>query len=220
MKPHVLGADDDVGIGSVAPQPGGDGPPRPVAVVHAPEGGVELVDMLADLGYEACETTGDAEETVHLCLTVHPAVAFVGRSRPDETALGLMGRIFREGGCPPIALLVERDSSYVREAARMGAFGYFVGSDPDDLQAAIDIAVARFTEYQGLQDAFGRRAIVEQAKGILMAQHGIQSIAAFDLLRGQARRSSSRVVEIATAVIQSHGIVGAPPPDDGAPPQV
>jgi response regulator NasT len=195
--------------------------PRAVAVVHARDGGgAELMGMLADLGYEGCETNGSPDETLHLCVTLHPAVAFVARSGPAEDALTLMGRISREGGCPAIAFLAERDSTYVREAARQGAFGYFVGSDPDDLQGTIDIAVARFAQYRDLQEAFGRRAIVEQAKGILMAQHGIESPAAFDLLRGQARRSSSRVVEIASAVIQSYGLIGGGPSGDGDSPDV
>ena len=213
MKPHDPGAEDDVGIAGAAPQPVGEGPPRAVAIVHARDGaGTELASLLVDLGYEACATSGSADETVHLCATLQPVVAVVGRSRPVETALALIGRICREGGCPAIAFLPEPDATYVREAARQGAFGYFVGADRDDLQATIDIAVERFTQYRDLQEAFARRAIVEQAKGILMAQHGIESLAAFDLLRSQARRSSSRVVEIATAVIQSYGLIGGGPP--------
>jgi AmiR/NasT family two-component response regulator len=38
-------------------------------------------------------------------------------------------------------------------------------------EAAIGINLQRFAEYRSLQGAFGRRATIEQAKGILMARH-------------------------------------------------
>jgi response regulator NasT len=41
----------------------------------------------------------------------------------------------------------------------------------------------RFTEYHSLQGAFGRRAVIEQAKGILMSRQGLNADDAFELLR-------------------------------------
>jgi AmiR/NasT family two-component response regulator len=50
--------------------------------------------------------------------------------------------------------------------AKRGVFAYIVDSTPEDLRSAIDITLQRFTEYHSLQGAFGRRAMIEQAKGI------------------------------------------------------
>ena len=50
-------------------------------------------------------------------------------------------------------------------------FAYIIDGTPEELQSAIDITLQRFAEYQNLQGAFGRRAMIEQAKGILMARH-------------------------------------------------
>ena len=55
--------------------------------------------------------------------------------------------------------------------------------------SAIDITLQRFAEYHNLQGAFGRRAVIEQAKGILMARHSVDADKAFALLR--ARRPIS-----------------------------
>jgi AmiR/NasT family two-component response regulator len=66
-------------------------------------------------------------------------------------------------------LLTAKDPDYVREAAKRGVFAYIVDGDAAELQSAIDITLQRFAEYQSLQGAFGRRALIEQAKGILMA---------------------------------------------------
>ena len=79
-----------------------------------------------------------------------------------------------------IAILHADDPAYVHEAAKRGVFAYIVDGTPDELQSAIDITLQRFSEYQSLQGAFGRRAVIEQAKGILMARHAINADAAFE----------------------------------------
>ena len=59
-------------------------------------------------------------------------------------------------------------------------FAYIVDTTPEELQSAIDITLQRFTEYHSLQGAFGRRALIEQAKGILMARRAIDADKAFE----------------------------------------
>lgn len=44
-------------------------------------------------------------------------------------------------------------------------------------QSSIDVTLQRFAEYNSLQGAFGRRATIEQAKGILMARHAVGAAA-------------------------------------------
>jgi ANTAR domain len=41
----------------------------------------------------------------------------------------------------------------------------------------------RFAEYHDLQGAFGRRALIERATGILMERHSIDEESAFEMLR-------------------------------------
>jgi hypothetical protein len=88
-----------------------------------------------------------------------------------------------------IALLSAEDPAYVREAARRGVFAYIVDTTPEELQSAIDITLQRFSEYHNLQGAFGRRAVIEQAKGILMARHGIDADRAFEMLRNHSQHN-------------------------------
>jgi ANTAR domain len=45
----------------------------------------------------------------------------------------------------------------------------------------------RFAEYNDLKGAFGRRALTERAKGILMERHAIDEATAFEMLREQSR---------------------------------
>src|SRR6185312_838283 len=68
-----------------------------------------------------------------------------------------------------------------------GVFAYITDAEAKDWQSSIDIVLRRFTEYHDLEGAFGRRAVIERAKGILMERHSIDDRSAFEMLRDQAR---------------------------------
>ena len=116
-----------------------------------------------------------------------------------------------------IALLSAKDPAYVHEAAKRGVFAYIVDTSPEELQSAIDITLQRFAEYHGLQGAFGRRASIEQAKGILMARHGIDADHAFDMLRDHSQHNGNKLVDVAEAIVNSHLLLL--PPSSPAPPE-
>ena len=92
----------------------------------------------------------------------------------------------------------------MHEASKRGVFAYIVDGDASELQSAIDITLQRFAEYQSLQGAFGRRAVIEQAKGILMARHAIDQDTAFEMLRRHSQRNGRKLIDIAEAVVESH----------------
>ena len=110
-----------------------------------------------------------------------------------------------------IALLSAKDPAYVHEAAKRGVFAYIVDGDADELQSAIDITLQRFTEYQSLQGAFGRRAIIEQAKGILMAGTRVNADRAFEMLREHSQHNGRKLVDVAQAIVDSQLLLLAPP---------
>jgi response regulator NasT len=94
-------------------------------------------------------------------------------------------------------------------------FAYIVDADAGELQSAIDITLQRFSEFHNLQGAFGRRATIEQAKGILMARHGIDQERAFAMLRSQSQHNGRKLIDVAQAVVDSHLLwhpAGMPPP--------
>ena len=137
----------------------------------------------------------------------HPDVALIGLDVSSDHALKLIDEFVHEASCPVIALLPEQDSAYVREAAKRGIFAYIVEAGPEELQSAIDITLRRFAEYHDLQGAFGRRAVIEQAKGMLMARHGISSDQAFDLLRNHSQHGGGRLSDIAAAVVETNSLL-------------
>src|SRR4051794_26388272 len=180
-----------------------------------------LAQVVHDLGHEVIAREIYVKEVGAVTARERPDVALVGLGLHSEHALELISGIVREASCPVIALLSAKDPAYVHEAAKRGVFAYIVDSTPDELQSAIDITLQRFAEYHSLQGAFGRRAVIEQAKGILMARHAVDADKAFELLRSHSQRNGHKLVDIAQAIVDSHLLLlpaVAPPPTPLAPP--
>jgi AmiR/NasT family two-component response regulator len=110
-----------------------------------------------------------------------------------------------------ILLLDAKNPDFVNEAAKRGVFAYLVDGDAKELQAALDIVLRRFAEFHNLEGAFGRRATIEQAKGILMAIHGIDEQKAFELLRNHSQTDGRKLVDIAEAVTRTHRLTNPTP---------
>ena len=133
-----------------------------------------------------------------------PDVALVGLGESSEHALELIDKIVREAACPVIVLVHARDPGFIREASKRGGFAHISDADVNDWQSSIAIVLRRFAEYHNLQGAFGRRALTERAKGILMERHAIDEATAFEMLRAQSRVDNRRLVDLATAVVDGH----------------
>jgi two-component system, response regulator / RNA-binding antiterminator len=126
--------------------------------------------------------------------------------------LELIEQIVRDAACPVILVLDAKDPDFVNEAAKRGIFAHLVDGEANELQSALDIVLRRFAEFHNLEGAFGRRAIIERAKGILMAVHGIDEQRAFELLRTHSQRDGRKLVELAEAVTETHRLLIPRPP--------
>jgi AmiR/NasT family two-component response regulator len=169
---------------------------------------IELVgSIVRSLGHTVIAVSTEIADVGAITLREHPDVALVSLGSSLDHALELIDRIVREATCPVIALLDGADRGFVDAAAKRGVFAYVVVGTADDLQSALDITLCRFAEFQSLQGAFGRRAITERAKGILMERHQIDEQKAFTLLRDQARHSGRKLVDIAQAIVDGHALL-------------
>ncbi|MBA2360550.1 MAG: ANTAR domain-containing protein [Actinobacteria bacterium] len=174
----------------------------------------ERKDRLADvaaivnsLGHEVIAREIEISEVGAATARENPDVALVGLGVSSEHALGLIDKIVREATCPVIALLHAPDPECVTEAAKRGVFAYIDDTAPGAWRNAIEIVLLRFTEYQNLEGAFGRRAVTERAKGILMERHSVGEALAFELLRTQARNGNRKLIDIAQAVVDGHALL-------------
>jgi AmiR/NasT family two-component response regulator len=163
--------------------------------------------IVVALGHEVIAREIDVADVGAVTARERPDVALVGLGESSDHALDLIDRIVREAACPVIALIHARDPEFVKEASKRGVFAYISDADADDWQSSIDIVLRRFAEYHDLEGAFGRRAITERAKGILMERHSVDEDAAFGMLREHARASNRKLVDIATAVVDGHPLL-------------
>jgi response regulator NasT len=174
-----------------------------------------LAQVVIGLGHDVIAREIYVKEVGSATARELPDVALVGLGSSADHALDLISEIVREASCPVIAILHADDPAYVHEAAKRGVFAYIIDGSPEELQSAIDITLQRFAEYQNLQGAFGRRAVIEQAKGILMARHGITADRAFERLRDHSQHNGRKLSDVATAVVDSHLLL-IPPSADGS----
>jgi AmiR/NasT family two-component response regulator len=170
-----------------------------------------VAPIVIALGHEVIAREIEVTEVGPVTARERPDVALVGLGNSSSHALDLIDKIVREAACPVIALLHSPDPVFVREASKRGVFAH-ISDAVEDWQSSIDIVLRRFAEYHDLQGAFGRRALIERAKGILMERHLIDEASAFEMLRERSRIDNRKVVDLAAAVVDGHRLLPREPP--------
>jgi GAF domain-containing protein len=117
---------------------------------------------------------------------------------------------------------------FVNATSALGGINMYSRSarayDEDDYETAslfadqIGVAAANVVGYAGafelaqhLQEAMQSRAVIEQAKGILMAAQRCSSDAAFDILKRASQNQNRKLREIAFEVVQRYTVGSARP---------
>jgi response regulator NasT len=174
-----------------------------------------LGDVLDGLGHEVTPFAVSVEEAIELIAREDPDLAFVVLDGDDQHGLALISETVEYASGPVLVTVrkAEHPSTFAR-AADMGIAGYVDSWAPEDVQAAIEVALRRHREEQRLtekveqlESALERRAVIERAKGVLMERHAIDDRHAFELLRDHARASSRRVVDVAQSVLDGHALL-------------
>jgi len=166
-----------------------------------------VTTIVVSLGHEVIARSIEVTEVAAVTNRERPDVALVGLGDSSDHALELIGEIVRQASCPVIALLETDDHAFVSEAAKRGVFAYITDAEADQLQDALAIVLRRFSEFQNLEGAFGRRALIERAKGILMERHAVDEGHAFEMLRAHSRSTNRKLTTIAEAVVDGHRLL-------------
>jgi AmiR/NasT family two-component response regulator len=170
----------------------------------------QVTTAVRSLGHEVVGAGAGLDDVGNATAALLPDLALVIVGEESERALDLIRTIAREAACPVIAILDVQDRRFVDRAARLGIFSYLVHvEDPEEMQSTMDISLQRFAEYHALEGAFGRRSVTERAKGILMERHAIDEQQAFHLIREEARRSNTKMVDVAASILASHRLLSS-----------
>jgi AmiR/NasT family two-component response regulator len=195
-------------------------PPSPASnlrVLVADEDRRALEDLgrtLAGLGHEVTPYAVSVAEAANLIAAEDPDLAFVMAHRDDEHALALIGEAVEYASGPVIAHIRGGDVDLIARAAERGISAWIETTSPAVVQGAIEVALRRYRDaaqlsekVDQLETALERRSVIERAKGIVMERHSIDEHAAFELLREHARSSNRRVLDVARAVLDGHGLL-------------
>jgi AmiR/NasT family two-component response regulator len=166
-----------------------------------------VAPIVAALGHEVIAREIEVNDVGAVTARERPDVALVGLGESSDHALTLIEKIVQESACPVIVLIHAPDPEFVKEASKRGIFAYITDADALDWQSSIDIVLRRFAEYHDLEGAFGRRAVTERAKGILMERHSVSETGAFEMLRDHSRSVNRRLVDVAAAVVDGHPLL-------------
>jgi hypothetical protein len=113
--------------------------------------------------------------------------AMTGQGRPFSSRHRI---IDTRGHIHPVVVIAERLCD--GDGAVIGSHGLYVDlSDVDD-GATVEDAIADFTEH---------RAVIEQAKGVLMMTYGISSERAFDILVWRSQVTNTKLRRLATQLV-------------------
>ncbi|MDA8188796.1 MAG: response regulator [Dehalococcoidales bacterium] len=165
--------------------------------------------QLESLGHDVVGEASSGQEAVEMACKLKPDLAILDIRMPDVEGIEAASRISSQMPMPIILITAYSEVALAERAVEAGVFAYLIKPVSEaDLLPAILLAMARFKEFQMLQqdikdlrEALETRKVVEQAKGILMQRRGFAEAEAFRILQLQSQKENKKLIEIARAVI-------------------
>ncbi len=175
-----------------------------------------LEQALSDAGYHITVRTANTDKLLQQVRETQPDVILIDIDLPDRDTLEQL-RDVGQNQPRPIVMFAERsDPETTAAALRAGVSAYVVDDlNPRRLQPIMEVAIARFREYQALRreleetrNRLADRKVVEKAKGLLMAQRNLSEEEAYQTLRKLAMDRNQRIGEVARTVTSLLEILG------------
>lgn len=171
---------------------------------------LDLVEMLAELGYEVVAQVADGQSAVDQAHALRPDVCFLDVAMPVRDGLSAAEEIVASRLSAVVMVTAFSQQDIVARAASAGVLGYLVKPfTKADLAPAIEMAVARWQQMRELEgeihdmgERLAARDIVERAKARLQEEFGLSESEAFSLLRRQAMDARVTLAEIAVSVLE------------------
>jgi two-component system, response regulator / RNA-binding antiterminator len=117
----------------------------------------------------------------------------------------------------PIVMFTEDDKADSMEAAMAAGVSAYVvaGLQAERIKPVLNVAMARFKREQQLLDELdgarlklAERKVIDRAKGVLMARHGLAEEQAFQKLRSMAMNKNLKLAELAQRILDAEDLLG------------
>ena len=186
-------------------------PSPPIRIVVAEDEGIirlDLVEMLAEEGYDVVGEAGSGDVALTLIRELRPDLAILAVKMPGVDGLTAAAQIVDEDLCGVIMLTAFSQRELISIATSAGVLAYLVKPfQKAELVAAIEVAVARNAERHALRrevadltERFETRKTLDRAKAVLMAQ-GMTEKDAFNHVQREAMNGRTTVRAIAERIL-------------------
>lgn len=175
-----------------------------------------LREGLARAGYEVVATLSRPLDLMRTVDRVQPDVIIIDTESPSRDVLEHVVMVSRDQPRPIVMFASDDASETIREVMRAGVSAYIVdGLDAARVKPIVEIACARFAEFQRLRDELAtaqaqlaERKLIERAKGLLMKTKRLDEDAAYAFLRRAAMERGRRVADVAQAIVDAADLLG------------
>ncbi|MEZ4835420.1 MAG: response regulator [Caldilineaceae bacterium] len=175
---------------------------------------MDLREMLTNLGYLVVGEVGDGRSAVNLARELRPDIVIMDIKMPDMDGIEAARYLTEERVAPVLLLSAYSQQELVTRARDAGVAGYLVKPFREsDLTPAIEVALARFSEFRALEREVGdlsetleTRKVVERAKGILMDTQGLNESEAFRRIQKMSMNNRKPMKAVAEAIILAHQV--------------
>jgi response regulator NasT len=175
-----------------------------------------LTQALKDAGHQVVAQLDGTENLLPQVSQVKPDIILIDLESPSRDTLESL-RSMSQDQPKPIVMFAERsDQETTENAIRAGVSAYVVdGLNPDRLKPLVEVAIARFREFQALRQELAEtrsklaeRKVIEKAKGLLMQKKQLNEQEAYQALRKMAMDRNQRLGEVAQNVIDVMELLG------------
>jgi len=188
---------------------------RILLVDENPDRAAWLDDALRGHGYDLVAQIPPDMLTAARVRDTSPDVIIVDIESPSRDTIESMRQINAEQPRPIVMFVDQSDEGNIRQAMQAGVSAYIIdGLDPKRVKQILDVAIARFREFQALRDELKRtketladRKLIDRAKAILMRERGLTEEAAHAALQRLAMDRQQRLGEVAEALIAFAGVL-------------
>lgn len=178
---------------------------------------LDLAEMLAEEGYQVVGEAADGQEAVELAESVRPDLIIMDVKMPRRDGIDAAAEIAAKRIAPIVVLTAFSQRELVEKARDAGAMAYLIKPFTiADLVPAIELAVSRFTEIAALErevadlgERLETRKLVERAKGLLQARHGMTEPEAFAWMQRAAMDRRTTMKRVAEVVLESMNGTGS-----------
>lgn len=168
-----------------------------------------LKQALQDQGYEVIAQVQPGANLLAMIASYMPDLVVVDTDSPDRDMLESMSLLNQHNPMPVVMFADEDNDVVVREAIRSGVSGYIArNTDPKRVRSIMQVAIARFREYQALRDELSRtknalekEKLLAKAKALLMKHKKVSEEEAHQAIQKLSMEQNKSLVEIAENII-------------------